>query len=401
MFHPNFRLLWCAALISTIGTWMQAFAQSWLIKSLTGTHSAFYLGLDTLLSQLPIILFMLIGGVIADRHDRRRLLTGSQLVQASSAFTLAALVFWGHVAVWRILALSFISGCGQAFGGPAYQSMIPSLVPRRDLPNAIALNSSQFNLSRLLGPVSGVAVVMALGTAACFALNGVSFFFVVAALAVIRLTPTTPSPRKPLLEELRGGLDYVRSQRALLTLTGLVFVSAFLTMPIATFLPIFATDVFTGGGIPGAQTRLAILMASQALGAISGALVIGMLSRFKLGRLLFFAQAVVGLLIAAFAMSRWFPLSCALLFVIGIAFMMVFSISFSLVQMTVPDALRGRVVCIYMVALRSGWPLGSFLAGTLAVRFTTPAVVAVNGLLLFAIASGLVLSGRGRSLRQI
>jgi MFS family permease len=401
MFHPNFRLLWCAALISTIGTWMQAFAQSWLIKSLTGTHSAFYLGLDTLLSQLPIILFMLIGGVIADRHDRRRLLTGSQLVQASSAFTLAALVFWGHVAVWRILALSFISGCGQAFGGPAYQSMIPSLVPRRDLPNAIALNSSQFNLSRLLGPVSGVAVVMALGTAACFALNGVSFFFVVAALAVIRLTPTTPSPRKPLLEELRGGLDYVRSQRALLTLTGLVFVSAFLTMPIATFLPIFATDVFTGGGIPGAQTRLAILMASQALGAISGALVIGMLSRFKLGRLLFFAQAVVGLLIAAFAMSRWFPLSCALLFVIGIAFMMVFSISFSLVQMTVPDALRGRVVSIYMVALRSGWPLGSFLAGTLAVRFTTPAVVAVNGLLLFAIASGLVLSGRGRSLRQI
>jgi MFS family permease len=279
--------------------------------------------------------------------------------------------------------------------------MIPSLVPRRDLPNAIALNSSQFNLSRLLGPVSGVAVVMALGTAACFALNGVSFFFVVAALAVIRLTPTTPSPRKPLLEELRGGLDYVRSQRALLTLTGLVFVSAFLTMPIATFLPIFATDVFTGGGIPGAQTRLAILMASQALGAISGALVIGMLSRFKLGRLLFFAQAVVGLLIAAFAMSRWFPLSCALLFVIGIAFMMVFSISFSLVQMTVPDALRGRVVSIYMVALRSGWPLGSFLAGTLAVRFTTPAVVAVNGLLLFAIASGLVLSGRGRSLRQI
>jgi MFS family permease len=136
-------LLWFAALGSTIGTWMQAFAQSWLIKSLTGEHSAFYLGLDALLSQLPIILFMMIGGVIADRHDRRRLLTGSQLIQATSAFTLASLVFWGHISVWRILTLSFLSGCGQSFGGPAYQSMIPSLVPRRDLPNAIALNSSR------------------------------------------------------------------------------------------------------------------------------------------------------------------------------------------------------------------------------------------------------------------
>jgi MFS family permease len=297
--------------------------------------------------------------------------------------------------------LSFISGCGQSFGGPAYQSMIPSLVTRRDLPNAIALNSSQFNLSRLLGPVSGVAVVMALGTAACFALNGLSFFLVVIALAIIRIPPVSAAPRKPIIEELRSGLDYVRSQRAVLTLTILVFISAFLTMPIATFLPIFATDVFTGGGDTGAQTRLAILMACQALGAISGALVIGVLSRFKLGKLLFFAQALVGALICAFALSRSWPLSCALLFLTGIAFMMVFSTSFSLVQMTVPDALRGRVVSIYMVALRSGWPLGSFLAGSLAVRFSTPNVLAVNGALLCVIALGLVASGRGRSLRQI
>src|SRR4030095_9667088 len=136
--HRNFRILWLAALGSTIGTWMQAYAQSWLIFSLT--KSNFYLGIDSFLGQLPVLLFMLIGGVIADRHDRRRLLTGSQYVQATSAFALAVLVATVQVTLWLIFALSFISGCGQAFGGPAYQSMIPSLVPRRDLPNAIALN---------------------------------------------------------------------------------------------------------------------------------------------------------------------------------------------------------------------------------------------------------------------
>jgi MFS family permease len=399
--HRNFRLLWFAALGSTIGTWMQQFAESWLVKSLTGPKSAFYLSLDVLLGQLPIILFILIGGVIADRHDRRRLLTGSQLVQAFSAFSLAALVFWSRVSVWQILTLSFISGCGQAFGGPAYQSMIPSLVPRRDLPNAIALNSSQFNLSRLLGPVTGAAVVVSFGMAACFALNGASFFFVVAALAVLKVPPRPLTTRQPLMDELRGGLRYVRGQRAVLTLTVLVFFSTFLAMPISTFLPIFASDVFTGGGTQGAQTRLAVLMAAQALGAIVGALIIGTLTRFKLGRVLFVVLLILGALIAAFATSRSWPLSCVLLFVGGIAFMMVFSISFSLVQLTVPDALRGRVVSIYMVALRGGWPLGSVVAGSLAVRFGAPHVMGVNGLLLFLLASGLLISGRGRSLRQI
>jgi MFS family permease len=151
--HRDFRIVWLAALGSTIGTWMQKFAQSWLVLDLTDSN--FYLGLDDFLSQLPILLFMLIGGVIADRYDRRKLLTWSQYVQAFTAFALAAVVFWDVVTIWHVLTLSFISGLGQAFGGPAYQSLLPSLVPRRDLPNAIALNSSQFNLSRILGPVWG------------------------------------------------------------------------------------------------------------------------------------------------------------------------------------------------------------------------------------------------------
>ena len=390
--HRNFRIVWLAALGSTIGTWMQGFAQSALVFELT--KSNFYLGLDAFLSQLPIVLFMLIGGVIADRHDRRRLLTGSQYVQMVSALALSVLVFTNLITVstvWYIFALSFISGCGQAFGGPAYQSLIPSLVPRRDLPNAIALNSTQFNLSRVLGPSLGGIVVATIGTAACFFLNGLSFFFVVVALMLLHLPPhTPPADRRAIGAELKSGLDYVRDHRLTLTLTVLVFVSTFLTMPVLTLLPAFASDVLSGPQTP--KTRLAMLMACQGLGAIVGALVIGSLGRFRhMGRALLGIQIALGLLIAIFAQSRALPLSLALLFLCGMLFMAVFSISFSIVQLTVPDALRGRVVSIYMVSLRSGWPLGGLVAGALADVFSAPAVIAVDALLLALVAGTLLL----------
>jgi MFS family permease len=397
--HRNFRLVWFAALGSTIGTWMQNFAQSWLVFDLT--QSNFYKGVDDFLAQLPILLFMLIGGVVADRYDRRKLLTGSQYVQALSAFTLAALLFTGHVQVWHIFALSFITGCGQSFGGPAYQSMIPSLVPRRDLPNAIALNSTQFNLSRVLGPVAG-NVVLALGAAWCFALNGLSFFIVVIALTMLHLPPVVPpANRQALGDELRSGLSYVRNDKVMLTLTVLVFIATFLAMPILTLLPAFATTVLaSGGGTPAG--RLSALMASQGLGAILGALVIGSLGRFRhMGTVLLGVQIMLGLMLAIFASSTTFYVSLALLFVCGTFSMAMFSISFSLVQLTVPDALRGRVVSIYMVALRGGWPIGGLVAGALADRFSAPHVLATNGLILSVLAGGLLISGKAKTLRQL
>jgi MFS family permease len=397
--HRNFRLVWFAALGSTIGTWMQQYAQALLVFELT--QSKFYLGLDAFLAQLPILLFMLIGGVIADRHDRRRLLTGSQYVQASSALILAALVWSGHVTVALVLALSFITGCGQAFGGPAYQSMIPSLVPRRDLPNAIALNSTQFNLSRVLGPGVGAAVLATIGTAWCFAVNGVSFFFVIIALSLLQLPPHVPAASRPALgAELKSGLHYVRDNRVMFTLTILVTVSTFLAMPIMTMLPAFATEVLTTHGSAG--TRLSMLMASQGLGAILGALVIGSLDTSRrMGRLILRIQFVLGLLIAGFALSTSLPLSLVLLFVSGVFFMLLFSISFSLVQLAVPDDLRGRVVSIYMVALRGGGPIGGIVAGALADRFTTPGVMAVNGGLLALVAVSMVIFHRGRALMTV
>lgn len=397
--HRNFRLVWLAALGSTIGTWMQNYAQAWLVFDLT--KSNFYLGLDTFLAQLPVLLFMLIGGVVADRHDRRRLLTGSQYVQMFSAFTLTALILSGHVKVWYIFILSFVSGCGQAFGGPAYQSMIPQLVPRRDLPNAIALNSTQFNLSRVLGPTAGGIVLALVGTAGCFALNGLSFFFVVFALAQLNLPPHTPPATKTNLgEELKNGLHYVRDNPLVFNLTVLVFVSTFLTMPILTMLPAFATDVLTKSGY-APQTRLSMLLACQGLGSIVGALTIGSLGRFKhMGKALLGVQVVLGVLIAAFALSRTLTLSLGLLLIGGMFFMAVFSISFSLVQLTAPDHLRGRVVSIYMVALRGGWPIGSLVAGAMADKFTAPHVMAVNGVLLSIVAASMLLFRRGGAINQ-
>lgn len=390
--HRDFRVLWWGALTSTIGTWMQKYAQSWLVLSLTG--STFFLGLDELLNQLPIILFTLIGGVIADRQDRRRLLIGSQLVQAVSAFALAALVWTGRIEIWHVLALSFLSGCGQAFGGPAYQSLIPSLVPRKDLPNAIALNSIQFNLSRVLGPTLGTPVLLLVGAAGCFFLNGLSFFVVIVALISLHVVHTPPEKPTRIMEDLKGGLRYMRGEPALRMLTLLVFLSTFLALPLVTFLPVFARDVLTGPSAP--ETKLAGLMSAQGLGAIAGALVVAGLGRFRhMGRALLSVQAGFGLLIALFAITRSLPVSYLLLFMAGAAFMTVFSMSSSLVQLVVPDHLRGRVMSIYMLALRGGGPLGAFASGAAASYLSAPTVLIVNGVLLTIVAAYFLVKSHG------
>src|SRR5262245_65817085 len=198
--YRDFRVLWFGAFTSTVGTWMQKLAQSWLILELT--KSPFYLGLDDFLGQLPILLLTLIGGVIADRHDRKRLLLSSQYVQMATALTLASLVFWGKVQIWQILALSFVTGLAQAFGGPAYQSLVPTLVEKKDLPNAIALNSIQFNLARVFGPLLFAATLSICATwgfsdqqsmAVCFAINALSFLVVINTLMALRVKHIPPT----------------------------------------------------------------------------------------------------------------------------------------------------------------------------------------------------------------
>ncbi|MBM3795443.1 MAG: MFS transporter, partial [Acidobacteria bacterium] len=180
--YPEFRLMWIGACTSTIGTWMQTQAQSWLVLEMSKDPRV--LGLDVFLGQIPIFLFTLVGGVVADRVDRRFVLLGSQLVQMTCAILLATLFLLGWVQIWHILALSFVVGTAQAFGGPAYQSLIPTLVQKEDLPNAIALNSIQFNLGRMIGPALGLLAFTHLGAAWCFYLNGISYLAVIFTLWV-------------------------------------------------------------------------------------------------------------------------------------------------------------------------------------------------------------------------
>jgi MFS family permease len=387
--YRDFRVLWFGAFTSAVGTWMQKVAQSWLVFDLT--QSSFYLGLDDFLGQLPILLFTVIGGVIADRHDRRRLLLGSQYIQMSTAFVLAALVYFDGVVVWHILALSFTAGLAQAFGGPAYQSLIPSLVERRDLPNAIALNSIQFNLARVFGPLLAGSTMALVGAAACFGLNGLSFLVVIVALLSLSATHIPSTDRKPILHELKGGFAYARSEPAIVALTVLAFMTTFLALPLLTFLPIFAREIFRGD--IGHFSRM---MACSGIGAVTGALVVAWLGRFRhMGFALLLVQVAFGGLIAAFALSRVFWVSNLLLFLCGAALIMVFSMTASLVQLIVPDHLRGRVVSIYMVAFRGGAPLGSLWGGYAATLSSAPYVLAVNGALVSVVAVYFLIRGHG------
>jgi MFS family permease len=386
--YRDFRVLWFGAFTSTVGNWMQDVAQAWLVFELT--KSSFYLGLDDFLGQLPILLFTLIGGVVADRYDRRHLLLGSQYIQMSTAFTLAALVYWRVVRVEHVLLLSFVAGTGQAFGGPAYQALIPSLVQKRDLPNAIALNSIQFNLARVFGPLLAGATLAAWGDAACFALNGLSFVVVIVALMSLRVKHLPPAERKPMLHELTSGFRYARSEPAIVALTILASLTTFLGLPLLTLLPVFAREIFHGD-----INRYSHMMAFSGGGAVAGALVVAWLGRFRhMGLTVLIVQAIFGALVTAFALSRVAWWSDLLLFLAGAALLMVFSMTASLVQLIVPDHLRGRIMSIYMVFFRGGMPLGSLTAGYLASLTSAPRVLAVNGGLVTLVAIFFLVRGR-------
>jgi predicted MFS family arabinose efflux permease len=368
---------------------MQNVAKNWLVLDLT--RSSFYLGLDSFLGELPLLLFTLIGGVIADRHNRRLLLMGSQVVQMACALALMALVYFGVIGIWHILALSFAAGTAQAFGGPAYQSLIPGLVPKADLPNAVALNSIQFNLARIIGPLVagatlawlGAMLGQSTGTAACFALNALSFVAVIIGLRMMRTEQPQSSSGTDLMEELRGGLAYVRGQQTLMALMGLAFVATFLGVPVLTFLPVIARDVFHGD--VGLYSEM---LAFSGAGAVCGALVVAWRGRSEhMGQMLLVTQAVFGLLLMGFAWSRTLWVSCVLLFAASAALIVVFSMLTSLVQMIAPDRLRGRVMSIYMVAFRGGMPLGSLVGGFVASISSAPLVLGVSGLLLILVAA--------------
>jgi len=378
--YRDFRLMWFGACMSSIGTWMQIVAQGWLIYRLS--HSAFLLALDQFLGGIPIFLFSLIGGVVADRAERRKILLGSQYVQMACATILTLLIVTGHIRVWHMLAMSFIAGLAQAFGGPAYQALIPMLVDREDMPNAIALNSIQFNTAVTVGPALAGQALAKLGESWCFGLNAISFLAPVISLSIITARYLPEKTGESIFASLKQGIKFVRQQGSMEALIVLAFCMTALSMPLRTYIPVFVKDIFHRG-----PETFGNLLSLMGVGSICGSLSVAWMGNMKnKGRFALSTLITLGLGISIFSLSRGLPLSFAMMVLVGASMMAVFATVTSLVQLITTNEMRGRVMSVYNCAFRGGMPMGNLLSGWLVPMFTAPVVLGVNGLALIAMA---------------
>ena len=392
--YRQFRLMWFGAFTSSAGTHLQEAALNWIIYQLT--HKPRYTGYLTFAASAPILLFTLVGGVLADRIDRRRILLVSQWTQLICAMTLAVLTYLhtpSLVLVWCAIALAFISGCAQAFGRPAYEALVPTLVEKKDLPNAIALNSIQFHLARVIGPTLGTipfALMSSqlLAASISFGFNGLTFLAVIFSLMTLRVGYIPQGKGDGMRVEMLEGLKFVWHKEALRSLTFLSFGATALGMQAMAFSAVLATDVFRTG--PGGN---ATLISISGIGSVVGALIVAGLSDIKnRGRTALLMQIAFGLTIIAFTFAKSLWLAYALIALASIFMMFVFSMIASLVQLIVTDEMRGRVMSIYMLSFRGGAPLGALATGFLADHYPLPRILMVEGALLSLLALGFLLS---------
>jgi MFS family permease len=392
--HRDFRLFWVGAFLSNVGTWMQAVAQGWLVLQMT--NSAFWLGLDAFMATAPGFLFTLAGGVFADLIDRRRLLLYTQVVAGLTALALAALVATNVVDRWMVLGFSFVTGCCMALASPSYLAMTYDLVGREDLANAIALNSTQFQLSRVVGPALAGVAFRLFGLAGCFFANGLSFIFVVLALWMVRIErgPTVPAhsvkDRRALWRDLVEGFRYVRNRPRVSALLLLSAVNSFFGAPYFTMVPIYARDIFHLG-----ETGLAVMMGTAGLGAFLGALLVAYLGDFrKKGWLVLGGAIAFGLCIMGFALSS--RLTFSLLFLFGLGFALVVSVATTntLLQKLVTDQMRGRVMSMFILSFVGTMPIGNILAGAASNQFGPQLTLAFGGLVVTVAAIGVSIFNR-------
>ena len=378
--YRDFRLMWVGACTSSIGTWMQIVAQGWLIYRLS--HSSFLLGLDQFLAGIPIFLLSLIGGVVADRTERRKILIVSQYIQMASAGTLTILVAFGLTHVWPILCLSFVSGVAQAFGGPAYQALIPTLVEREDMPNAIALNSIQFNLAVTIGPALAGLTLAKLGEKWCFGLNALSFLAPIISLSMIATRFFPDLTNQSMYTSLKQGIKFLWHHGSMVGLIVLAFLMTFLSMPMRTYIPVFVKDIFHRG-----PETFGNLLSLMGVGSILGSLGVASLGNISnKGRFALSMLICLGAGIAGFSLSKFLPLSYTMLVLVGASMMAVFATVTSLVQLITTNEMRGRVMSVYNCAFRGGMPMGNLVSGWLVPVYTAPLVLSVNGFLLIGVA---------------
>jgi MFS family permease len=387
--HRDFRLFWTGNFLSNIGTWMQNIAQGWLVLQLT--NSAFWLGVVGFAASFPILLFALIGGVIADHVNKRKLLMVTQSAMMTFAFIMAALAYFKVINVHEIIFLALGTGIAMSLNTPTYQALVPQLVPREDLTNAIALNSAQFNMSRVLGPTLGGFAMALFGVAGNFFLNGLSFLAVLVALTRIRYAEPAAPKEGHLWEKLKQGFAYVFRHSAMSSLVLLVAIGSLLAIPYLTFVPYFARDVLASD-----EPGLGVLMACSGAGAFLGAITIASLAHLR-RRGLFVVRASAGFYAAiiAFTFSRNFYLSGLLLAVAGYCMIISVATINSLLQHLAEDHMRGRVMSIYSTAFLGLPPIGCLIAGSMAHVIGAPLAIAGMSALALAGSLGVFLGREG------
>jgi MFS family permease len=390
--HYNYRLWFAGQLVSLIGTWMQNTAQGYLVYTLTG--SAAYLGLLGFVSGVPSWLFMLYGGVVADRVPRRTLMMITQSVMMVLAFVLAGLVFANVVQPWHIMVLAFLLGVTNAFDMPARQSFVLEMVSREDMTNAIAMNATMFNAGVIIGPAIAGVTYAAFGPAWCFMINGLSFIAVIIALAMMHIKPLPPVRRASAITALKDSLQYVKVENLVQTLIISVLVLNVFGFGLITLMPAWAVSVL-GGDV----TTNGLLLSARGIGAVIGGLSIAALGGRKRGKMWTISSFVLPLVLIAFAAARWLPLSLVLMAGMGFALIAIMNNSNAMVQHRVPDDLRGRVMGLYSLMMMGGLPIGSLMIGVLAERTSEPAAVVAGAVVLLIFASWIYL--RRPAIRQM
>src|SRR5215216_261388 len=391
--HRDFRLFWTGAFLSNVGTWMQAVAQGWLVLQLT--NSPFWLGLDAFMATAPGFVLTLLGGVFADRIDRRRLLLYTQVVAGLAALALAALVATHLVNRWMVLGFSFVTGCCMSLASPSYLAMTYDLVGREDVANAIALNSTQFQLSRVVGPALAGVAFRVFGLAGCFFANGLSFIAVVVSLWMVRMErrPNALAPsekRRAIWRDLVEGLRYVRNRPRVSSLLLLAAVNSLFGAPYFSLVPIYARDIFHLG-----ETGLALLMGTAGGGAFMGALLVAYLVDFKRKGWFVLGGAILfGFCITNFALSARLALSLAFLFGLGFALVCSVAITNTLLQKLVTDQMRGRVMSMFILSFMGTMPIGNIVAGTASNHFGPQRTLAVGGVVVTMVGIGVLIFNR-------
>lgn len=376
----DFRLFWFGQLISLSGTWMQSVAQGWLVYRLT--ESPFYLGVVAACGTLPILLFTLAGGIIADRFRKRNLLLLTQTLSIAPALSLGVLTDLNLITVWQVALFAAVLGTINAFDMPARQSFIVEMVGREHLTNAIALNSAAFHGARMVGPIIAGLTITSLGLPACFYLNAISFIAVIVSLAKIKQRGAIAKTTNGMVKDLVEGLRYIKGQAEIFQIVVIIAVFSLFGMPFITLLPVFAEAVFHRG-----PEGYGIMVGATGAGALMAALFLAVREDVKNKAKFMSVSAICfSVLLYIFSLLRHFPLTITILVCIGWSLVSFFAVANSYIQLSVPDALRGRAMSVYTFVFLGTAPIGNSIIGTMADIVGTTFTVGASAVICLVVS---------------